>query len=56
MIKLIKQRSKVMIEKNIFKNQNEIDNHINSIEIEKALLKDDLRTMELKNWLNYIKD
>ena len=56
MIKLIKQRSKAMIEKNIFKNQNEIYNHINSIEIEKALLKDDLRTMELKNWLNYIKD
>ena len=55
MIKLIKYRSKTMIEKKIFKNENEINQHINSIEKAKVGLSDELRTLELKNWLDYIK-
>ena len=56
MINLIKHRSKRMIEKNIFKNQDEINQHIESIEKAKLKLSDDARTIELKNWLNYIKN
>ena len=54
MIKLIKHRSKGLIDKNIFKNQNEINQHIDSIEHAKAELKDDMRIRELKNWLDYL--
>ena len=55
MIKLIKQRSKGLIDKNFFKSINEINSHIEVIEKAKIELKDDVRTLELKNWLNYIK-
>jgi len=55
MIKLIKHRSKSMLEKNVFKNQDEINRHINFIEKAKSTLSDDIRTIELKNWLNYLK-
>ena len=55
MIKLIKHRSKRLIDKNVFKNQNDIDQHINSIEEAKTKLSDNMRTLELKNWLNYLK-
>ena len=54
MVKLIKYRSKKMIEKNVFKNQNEIDQHIQYIEKAKISLSDESRTLELKNWLEYI--
>ena len=56
MIKLIKHRSEKMIERNVFKDQNEINTHINSIEKAKLNLSDDIRTLELKNWLNYLKN
>jgi len=56
MIKLIKQRSKGMLEKNIFKNQDEINEHVNAIEKVKLDLSDDVRTIELKNWLGYLKN
>jgi len=56
MIKLIKHRSKSMLEKNVFKNQDEINKHINSIEKAKIDLSDDARTIELKNWLSYLKN
>ena len=56
MIKLIKHRSKGMLEKKIFKNENEINQHVNSIEKAKLDLSDDVRTIELKNWLSYLKD
>jgi len=56
MIKLIKHRSKKMIERNVFNNQNEIDQHIKSIEKNKISLSDESRTLELKNWLEYISD
>ena len=45
-----------MIERNVFKNQNEIDQHIESKEKEKISLSDESRTLELKNWLEYISD
>ena len=54
MIRLIKQRSKGLIDKNIFKNENEIHKHIELIEKEKNELSDEMRTIELKNWLNYL--
>ena len=56
MIKLIKHRSKGMLEKNVFKNQDEINEHVNTIEKAKLDLSDDLRTIELKNWLNYLQN
>ena len=34
----------------------EINQHINSIEKAKLDLSDDARTIELKNWLNYLKN
>ena len=40
MIKLIKHRSKGMLEKNVFKNQDEINKHIDSIEKANAKLSD----------------
>ena len=55
MIKLIKHRSKGMLEKNVFKNQEAINKHVDSIEKANAKLSDDMRTIELKNWLNYLK-
>ena len=56
MIKLIKHRSQGMLKNNVFKSQNEINQHINSIEKAKLNLSDDVRTVELKNWLNYLKN
>jgi len=56
MIKLIKQRSKGLIEKKFFNNQNEIVQHINSIKKAKSELNDESRTLELKNWLDYIEN
>jgi len=38
----------------VFKNQNEINKHNDSIEHAKAELKDDMRIRELKNWLDYL--
>ena len=56
MIKLIKQRSKGLINNSVFENQDQINQHIRSIEKAKLALSDDIRTIELKNWLNYIKN
>jgi len=55
MIKLIKLRSQGLIDRNEFKNLNEINQHIDSIEHAKAELKDNVRIQELKNWLDYLK-
>ena len=55
MIKLITKRSKNLINKNVFKNENEISQHIASIIKAKAELGDEIRTLELKNWLNHLK-
>ena len=55
MVKLIKHRSKRLIDKNIFRDINDVNTHIKIIEKAKTELKDDIRTLELKNWLNHIK-
>ena len=55
MIKLIKHRSQRLIDKNVFKNENEINEHIKLIEKAKSHLSDDMRTLELKNWIGYLK-
>ena len=55
MIKLIKHRSKGLIDKKIFKDINELNSHINTIEKAQLELEDKIRTLELKNWLNHIK-
>jgi GMP synthase (glutamine-hydrolysing) len=54
MLKLIKYRSKALIEKNIFKDERDIKRHTEEIEREKSNLNDKIRTLELKNWLDYI--
>ena len=55
MIKLIKHRSKGLIDKKIFKDIDTVNSHIKVIEKAQIELKDDIRTLELKNWLNHIK-
>ncbi len=55
MIKLIKHRSQKLINNKSFKNETEINHHINLIEKAKVELNDDMRLLELKNWLNYLK-
>jgi GMP synthase (glutamine-hydrolysing) len=55
MIKLIKHRSKSLIKKEIFKDTNEVNLHIEKIKKANIELKDDIRTIELRNWLNHIK-
>ena len=55
MIKLIKHRSKGLVDKRVFRNINEVNSHIRVIEKAKIKLKDDTRTLELRNWLNHIK-
>jgi GMP synthase (glutamine-hydrolysing) len=56
MIKLIKHRSKKLINNKSFKNETEINQHISLIEKAKVQLKDDIRLLELKNWINYLKE
>jgi len=55
MIKLIKHRSKKLINNKSFKDETEINQHISLIEKAKVQLKDGIRLLELKNWLNYLK-
>jgi len=55
MIKLIIHRAKGLINKKIFKDMNDINSHIDLIKKADNELKDETRTLELKNWLNYIK-
>tara|TARA_B100000767_G_scaffold193557_1_gene180685 strand:- start:217 stop:1008 length:792 start_codon:yes stop_codon:yes gene_type:complete len=55
MIDIIKFRKDTLIEKrNRFKNEEEINNHINFIEEEIKISKKDARMLELRNWLNII--
>tara|TARA_B100000686_G_C16469644_1_gene801413 strand:- start:60 stop:854 length:795 start_codon:yes stop_codon:yes gene_type:complete len=55
MIKLINHRSEGLINNGTFKDKNEIDNHIKLIKKENNKLSDKIRTLELRNWLNYLK-
>ena len=53
MISLIEFRKKRLIEyRKVFKNENEIKNHISFIKKEILLTKNEKRTLELKNWLS----
>ena len=56
MLKLIKHRSKGLLNRKIFKDSDELGQHIKVIEQAKVELKDQIRTLELKNWINYIKN
>jgi len=55
MIKLIIHRAKGLIDKKIFKDMNDVNSHIDFIKKADNKLKDEARTLELKNWLNHIK-
>ena len=55
MVDIIKFRKNALIEKrNRFKDEDEVNNHINLIEEEIKISKKDSRMLELKNWLNII--
>ena len=56
MIKLIKHRKQRLLNIKSFKNEKEIQQHIDLIEHEKKKLTNEMRTLELKNWLNYLKE
>jgi GMP synthase (glutamine-hydrolysing) len=55
MIKLIKHRSKGLIDKSIFRDIKDLNSHVKVIEKAKIALEDDIRTLELRNWLTHIK-
>ena len=54
MINLIIFRKKRLLEKRAFRDDNEIDNHINYIETENKKLDKLSRMREIENWLNYL--
>ena len=55
MVDIIKFRKDALIEKrNIFKNEEEVNNHINFIEEEIKISEKDSRMLEIRNWLNLI--
>ena len=55
MVDIIKFRKEALIEKrNRFKNEEEINSHINFIEKEIKISKKDSRMLELRNWLNIV--
>ena len=56
MIKLIRHRKQRLLNIKSFKDEKEIQQHIALIEQEKNKLTDEMRTLELKNWLNYLKE
>ena len=56
MVKLIKHRKKRLLDAKSFNNEDEIDQHINLITKEDLKINDNTRTLELKNWLNYLKE
>ena len=55
MVNIIKFRKEALIEKkNVFKNEKEVNNHINFIEEEIKISEKDSRMLEIRNWLNLI--
>ena len=55
MVDIIKFRKDALIEKKkIFKNEEEVNNHINFIEEEIKISEKDSRMLEIRNWLNLI--
>ena len=55
MIRLLKHRKKRLIDNKSFNNESELNKHINLITREDQKTNDNSRTLELKNWLDYIK-
>ena len=55
MIRLLKHRKKRLIDNKNFNNESELNKHINLITREDQKTNDNSRTLELKNWLDYIK-
>ena len=53
---LIRHRKKRLLDAKSFNNEAEIDQHINLITEEDLKINDKTRTLELKNWLNYLKE
>jgi len=54
MIRLINDRREKLIRKKCFKNSEEIHHHLQFIDKDTDLLEDDIRLLEITNWLNYI--
>ncbi len=54
MNKLIRHRANRLIEKKIFQDMNDVDSHISIINKANSELRDEIRTLELKNWLKHI--
>ena len=55
MISLIEFRKKKLIEnRKVFNNEDQVKNHISSIENEILISNKEIRMLELKNWLNFI--
>ena len=55
MIRLLKHRKKRLIDNKSFKDEIELNKHIDLITKEDQKTNDSSRTLELKNWLDYIK-
>ena len=55
MIRLLKHRKKRLINNKSFENENKLNEHIDLITKEDLITNDNSRTLELKNWLDYIK-
>jgi GMP synthase (glutamine-hydrolysing) len=55
MIRLLKHRKKRLIDNKSFENENKLNEHIDLIAKEDLITNDNSRTLELKNWLDYIK-
>jgi hypothetical protein len=55
MVDIIKFRKNALIKKrNVFKNEEEVNSHINFIEEEIKISEKDSRMLEIRNWLNLI--
>ncbi len=55
MIRLLKHRKKRLLDNKSFRDENEINKHIDLITKEDQITNDNSRTLELKNWLDHIK-
>ena len=56
MIRLLKHRKKRLIDNKNFENENELNKYIDLITKEDLITNDNSRTLELKNWLDHIKE
>ena len=54
LILLNSEKMSLIEKRNIFKNEEEVNNHINFIEEEIKISEKDSRMLEIRNWLNLI--